>query len=471
MPLLFTLLAFCAIASGAENRRPNIILIMTDDQGWGDIGTQGPGCKTPHLDRMAKEGLRLTSFYATQAVCTSSRAALLTGCYPNRIGLGGRALFPGEKLGLNPDEDTLPELLREAGYRTGMSGKWHLGDRKPFLPPDHGFDESLVLPYSNDMWPFRYKSGQTKSNHPPLPWIEDGKPAGFVDGWEAMDGVTARQFDWAENFVRKHAAKEKPFFLYIAPNMPHTPLGASAEFKGKGPTPYAEVIAEIDHRVGKLLALLAEKGADADTLLIFTSDNGPWLNFGDHAGSAGHFREGKGTTWEGGVRVPFIARWPRGIPSNRVSPALAGNLDLLPTLVDLAGARAPASPIDGQSFAPLLAGKSDQARTSFLYFYGDTLEAVRRGNWKLHLEHTSRTYEGQEKGKDGAPGPTKNMKVPLALYNLDTDPGERKDVAAQHPKLVEELRALAAEGRRNLTEGKRPIGRLGDDGQLLKPAR
>lgn len=471
MPLLLLALAFLAAQLHAQAAKPNIILIMTDDQGWADIGTQGPGCKTPNLDRMAKEGLRLTSFYATQAVCTSSRAALLTGCYPNRIGLGGRALFPGEKVGLNPDEETLPELLRAAGYRTGMSGKWHLGDRKPFLPPDHGFDESLVLPYSNDMWPLRYRAGQTKSNHPPLPWIEDGKPAGFVDGWEAMDGVTARQFDWAEGFVKRHVGKPSPFFLYIAPNMPHTPLGASAEFKGKGPTPYAEVIAEIDARVGRLLGLLAEKGADADTLVIFTSDNGPWLNFGDHAGSAGHFREGKGTTWEGGVRVPFLARWPRGIPADRVSSALAANLDLLPTLVDLAGARPPAKPIDGQSFLPLLTGKADQARASFLYFYGDTLEAVRHGKWKLHLEHSTRTYEGLPKGKDGAPGATKTVKAPLALYDLETDPGERKDLAAQHPKVVEELRALAAEGRRNLTEGKRPIGRLGADGQLIKPER
>lgn len=459
---LLALLALSAIASGAEPRRPNIILIMTDDQGWADIGTQGPGCRTPNLDRVAKEGLRLTSFYATQAVCTSSRAALLTGCYPNRIGLGGRALFPGEKVGLNPAEDTLPELLRESGYRTGMAGKWHLGDRKPFLPPDHGFDESLVLPYSNDMWPLRYRSGQTKSSHPPLPWIEDGKTVGHVEGWEAMDGVTARQFDWAEGFVRRHAAKDKPFLLYIAPNMPHTPLGASADFKGKGPTPYAEVIAEIDHRVGRLLALLAEQGVDKDTLLIFTSDNGPWLNFGDHAGSAGPFREGKGTTWEGGVRVPFLARWPNGIPADRVSPALAANLDLLPTLVELAGARRPSASIDGQSFLPLLRGKSDQARASFLYFYGDTLEAVRKGDWKLHLAHNSRTYEGNPKGKDGAPGPTKTVKVPLALYNLAADPGERRDVAAEHPELVEELRALAAEGRRTLTEGKRPIGRIPD---------
>lgn len=459
---LLALLALCTLASAGELRRPNVILIMTDDQGWADIGTQGPGCKTPHLDRMAAEGLRLTSFYATQAVCSSSRAALLTGCYPNRIGLGGRALFPGEKLGLNPEEETLAELLREAGYRTGISGKWHLGDRKPFLPPDQGFDESLVLPYSNDMWPLRYRAGQTQSKHPPLPWIADGKVVGHVDGWREMDGVTARQFDWAEGFVRRHAAQPKPFFLYIAPNMPHTPLGVSPEFKGKGPTPYAEVIAEIDARVGRLLALLAEKGVDRDTLVIYTSDNGPWLNFGDHAGSAGPFREAKGTTWEGGVRVPFLARWPAAIPAGRVSGALAANLDVLPTVVEAAQARRPAKPIDGQSFLPLLLGKSDQARESFLYFYGDTLQAVRRGSWKLQLEHSTRTYEGQPRGKDGSPGAIKNVKVPLALYDLAADPGERNDLAPANPEVVARLRQLAAAGRAEIDAGKRPIGRVDD---------
>jgi arylsulfatase len=454
------LLLACLASAVSARPAPNIVLIMTDDQGWADIGTQGAGCRTPNLDRMAAEGVRLTSFYATQSVCTSSRAALLTGCYPNRIGLGGRALFPRERQGLNPAEETLAELLRERGYRTGVAGKWHLGDRAPFLPADHGFDESLVLPYSNDMWPFRYRSGQTVSSHPPLPWLADGKVAGHVDGWEAMDGVTARQFDWAEGFIRRHARADRPFFLYVAPSMPHTPLGASADFKGRGPTAYAEVIAEVDHRVGRLLAVLSEAGIDADTLVFFTSDNGPWLNFGEHGGSAGPFREGKGTTWEGGVRVPFLARWPGAIPKGVVSPALAANLDILPTLAEAAGARLPRAPIDGQSLLPVLLGKSREARASFLYFYGDTLEAVRRGKWKLHLPHASRTYEGQAKGRDGAPGPTAQRQVPLSLYDLDDDPGERRDVADRHPDVVAELRALAEAGRRRIQEGRRPVGSL-----------
>ena len=461
MSLRLALLLLWAATHAQEPARPSIVLIMTDDQGWADIGTQGAGCRTPNLDRLAAEGIRLTSFYATQAVCTASRAALLTGCYPNRLGLGGRALFPGERVGLNPAEDTVAELLGEAGYRTGVVGKWHLGDRKPFLPADHGFAESLVLPYSNDMWPHRYRAGETKSGHPPLPWIQDGEVIGHVDGWAEMDGITARQFNWAEDFLRRHARGDRPFFLYIAPSMPHTPLGAGPGFQGKGPTPYAEVIAEIDDRVGRLLRLLAEMGADKDTLVIFTSDNGPWLNFGDHAGSAGPFREGKGTTWEGGMRVPLIARWPAAIPPGRVSDALAANLDLLPTLVEAARARRPALRIDGQSFLPLLVGKASRARESFLYFYGDNLEAVRKGRWKLHLEHVARTYEGQAKGKDGAPGATATTKVPIALHDLAADPGERTDVSGQHPEVVAELVALAKEGRRELTEGKRPIGQIG----------
>ena len=452
--------SFLLLVAAVATAAPNIVLIMTDDQGWADIGTQGEGCRTPHLDRMAREGMRLTSFYAAQAVCTSSRAALLTGCYPNRIGLGGRALFPGETVGLNPSETTLAELLRAAGYRTGVVGKWHLGDRAPFLPPDHGFDESLVLPYSNDMWPLRYRSGQTRSVHPPLPWLAEGAVAGHVDSWGALDGVTARQFDWAEAFIRRHAGGARPFFLYVAPSMPHTPLGASADFKGKGPTPYAEVIAEVDHRVGRLLAALAERGVADDTLVIFTSDNGPWLNFGDHAGAAGPFREGKGTTWEGGVRVPFVARWPRGIPPGRVSPALAANLDVLPTLVEAAGARLPEAPIDGISFLGVLKGAQPASRESFLYLYGDTLEAVRKGRWKLHLPHVSRSYEGLAAGREGAPGPTATVRVPLALYDLEEDPGERRDLSAQHPGVVDELRRLAEEGRGRVDSGKRPIGRL-----------
>lgn len=456
-PSLLLLIASLCAAEGP----PNVVLIMTDDQGWGDISAQGNGVRTPNLDRLGAEGIRMTSFYATQAVCTSSRAALLTGCYPNRIGLGGNALGPNASIGINAQEQTLAELLKARGYRTGISGKWHLGDKPAFLPPQHGFDESLILPYSNDMWPLGHDRQNPRPSYPPIHWIEAGIIGERVGTWEDMDKVTSRQFDWAEDFVRRHAGKHQPFFLYIAPSMPHTPLGRDAAFKGKGPTPYAEVISEIDARVGRLLQLLRQSGADANTLFIYTSDNGPWLNFGDHAGSAGHFREGKGTTWEGGVRVPFLARWPGVIKPGRVSAALAGNLDVLPTVVAATGAAMPKLPIDGQSFLPLLRGESENAREVFVYYYaGDNPEAIRKGKWKLHLPHTSRSYEGLKPGVDGAAGPTRQKKIELVLYNLDQDPGERTDVSAKHPDIVSELQALAAQYKQELLAGKRAPGRV-----------
>lgn len=456
---LFTSVLLLAAGLSAANRPPNVLLVMVDDQGWADISTQGKGVRTPNLDRLGADGIRITSFYATQAVCTSSRAALLTGCYPNRIGLGGNALGPRSEIGIHDQEQTLAELLRDRGYRTGISGKWHLGDKPAFLPPRHGFDESLILPYSNDMWPLGHDRKHPRPSYPELHWIESGVVGEVVGTWDDMDKVTAREFDWAEGFLRRHAGKGQPFFLYVAPSMPHVPLGRDAAFKGKGPTPYAEVISEIDARVGRLLALLQEAGVENDTLVIYTSDNGPWLNFGDHAGSAGPFREGKGTTWEGGVRVPFLARWPGVIKPGRVSSALAANLDVLPTVVAATGAKLPCLPIDGESFLPLLRGESETARTSFTYYYsGDNPEAYRKGKWKLHLPHTSRSYEGEKPGTEGEAGPTHQAKVALALYDLEQDPGERTDVSAQHPEIVAELKALAAQAKKDLVSGKRPAG-------------
>lgn len=460
MRRLATLLLFAA-GLAAREARPNILLIMTDDQGWADISAQGGDVRTPNLDRLGSEGIRLTSFYATQSVCTSSRAGLLTGCYPNRIGLGGSALTPGSKIGISDREQTLAELLRDRGYRTGISGKWHLGDRPEFLPPRHGFDESLILPYSNDMWTLGHDPKHPRPTYPELHWIESGVVGERVGTWDDMDKVTARQFDWAESFLRRHAGKEQAFFLYVAPSMPHVPLGCAAAYKGKGPTPYAEVISEIDARVGRLLDILREADADRDTLVIFTSDNGPWLNFGDHAGSAGPFREGKGTTWEGGVRVPFLARWPGVISPGRVSGALAANLDILPTVVEATGAALPKLCIDGQSFLPLLRGESNSARKTFAYYYaGDKPEAFRKGRWKLHLPHASRSYEGEKPGRDGEAGPTHTAQVPLALYDLEQDPGERTDVATAHPEIVADLSALAEASHRELVKGRRPPGTI-----------
>ena len=454
-------LFLCASLFGAQ---PNVVLIMADDMGWADPACYGSKLNvTPNLDRLAKEGTRFTSFYATQAVCTSSRVALLSGCYPNRLGLGGTALPPNSKLGLSTSEESLGTLLRKAGYHTGVVGKWHLGDNPKFLPPAHGFDESLVIPYSNDMWPLGYVPGDVTKNYPPLPRLADGVPFGTVKDWADMDTLTSVQGFRSVRFIRQNAGKGRPFFLYLATSMPHTPLGASKEFKGKGASPYADTMAEIDAQVGNIMDTLRETGVEKETLVIFTSDNGPWLNFGRHAGSAGPVREGKGTTWEGGVRVPFIIRWPGVVPAGKVTSALAGNLDVLPTLVEACGATKPVLPIDGQSFLAAAKGTSAKARENFAYYYGDKLEAVRVGKWKLHLPHTYRSYENiVPAAVDGKPSKYNQGKVEWALYDLEADEGERNDVSAAQPQVVAELKAFAEAERKRMDEAKRPVGRVGN---------
>ncbi len=298
-------------APATARRPPNVIVIFADDLGYADIGpfatradTARP--RTPHLDRMAAEGIRLTSFYAAQAVCSASRAALLTGNYPNRIGIRG-ALMPKSQIGLSDSEKTIAEVLKPRGYATAIYGKWHLGDNRQFLPTHHGFDEYLGLPYSNDMWPHH---PQRKNFFPPLPLIE-GDEVAEIDPDQSQ--LTRRYTERAVRFIERH--RDTPFFVYVPHSMPHVPLFASDRFKGTtGGGLYGDVIAEIDWSVGQLLAAVARAGLDEQTLVIFTSDNGPWMSYGNHAGSPGPFREGKGTSFEGGVRVPFIARWPGRIP-------------------------------------------------------------------------------------------------------------------------------------------------------------
>lgn len=444
--------------------RPNVVLILCDDMGWADPGCYGSTQNvTPNIDRLAQEGLRFTSFYATQAVCTSSRTALMTGCYPNRLGLGGTALGPNSKVGLSNDEQTLGTLLRDAGYHTGVVGKWHLGDAPRFLPPAHGFDDSMILPYSNDMWPLGYAVGDEtrRKMYPELPRYVNGHPMGFVRDWADMDELTTAQALRAVRFIHDSAGKDKPFFLYLATSMPHVPLGASSDFKGKFATPYADTLADIDQAVGAVMKALRDKEVDRETLVIFSSDNGPWLNFGRHAGSAGPFREGKGTTFEGGVRVPFIVRWPGVVKPGSRTAALAANIDVVPTVVEACGATRPKHDIDGRSFLGLLKGSSEGARETFAYFYGDRLEAVRRGKWKLHLPHAYRSYVDMvPAARDGLPATTHQRQIALSLYDLEADPGEKNDLSAAHADVVKELQELAAEERRKLDAGKRPVGRL-----------
>ncbi|MCC6785809.1 MAG: sulfatase [Planctomycetes bacterium] len=429
--------------------RPNLVVIYADDLGYGDLGCQGaPAGSTPNLDRLAAEGVRLSHFYSAQPVCSASRAALLTGCYPNRIGIAG-ALGPSQRIGIADDETTLAELCRAQGYATAAFGKWHLGHLPQFLPTRHGFDEYFGIPYSNDMGP---ANRVHPDRWPPLPLIE-GETTIAHDPDQA--GFTGEFTQRAIRFMRRAHAEARPFFVYLAQPMPHTPIAASAAFAGRsGRGLYADVILELDAAVGTLVHTLEELGIRDDTLLVFASDNGPWLSFGDHAGSSGGLREGKGTTFEGGVRVPCIWSWPARFPRGLVQDEPAMTIDVLPTLAALLRAPLPALPIDGASILPLLDGdpgaRSPHEELFFWYHAGD-LEAMRAGRWKLHFPHGYRTMQGREPGRDGLPGSYDDRaRIGLALFDLTTDPGERHDLAAARPELVAELVARADRMRARL---------------------
>jgi arylsulfatase A-like enzyme len=447
----------------AVERPPNFVLIYCDDLGYADIGPFGAqGYATPHLDRMAQEGMKLTRFVSAAAVCSASRAALLTGCYPQRVGILG-ALGPGAKVGIHEDEILISELLKARGYATAIFGKWHLGDHPRFLPTRHGFDRYFGLPYSNDMWPHHPTAG---NRYPPLPLIEGEQ---VIQTMPDQSQLTTWYTERAVAFIREH--KDRPFFLYLPHSMPHVPLFVSDKFKGKTERGlFGDVIAEIDWSVGEILKTLAELGLDEHTLVFFSSDNGPWLSYGNHAGSAGPLREGKGTTFNGGHYEPTLARWPGKIPPGSTCRELASTLDILPTFARLAGAELPTDRvIDGRDIWPLLSGQPG-ARTPhevFYYYWNNGLEAVESGPWKLHLPHEYRTLAG-EPGKDGRPGPYKQARIELALFNIEQDIGEQHDVAAQHPQVVQRLLALAEKAREDLGDsltgrqgrGRRQPGRL-----------
>jgi len=340
MRSILTLAVFALLAplASAADRLPNIVLIFTDDQGYADVGVYGAkGYETPHLDAMARAGTRFTNFHVAQAVCSASRTALLTGCYPNRIGISG-ALGPNSNHGLNDAETTIAEMLKQRGYATGMAGKWHLGHREPFLPNRHGFDESFGLPYSNDMWPYHPEA--KAGTYPKLPLYEDGRIIDPEITPDKQRDLTTRYTERAVSFIERN--REKPFFFYLAHSMPHVPLFVSDKFKGKSKKGlYGDVIMEIDWSVGEVLGALKKHNLERDTLVIFTSDNGPWLSYGEHAGSAVPFREGKGTAWEGGTRVPCIMQWPGTIPANAVRDKRFMTIDVLPTLAGRVGAPLP----------------------------------------------------------------------------------------------------------------------------------
>jgi len=445
--------SFCG-KGPAESRPPNIVLIFIDDMGYGDLGCFGAkGYETPRIDRLAAEGIRLTDFYVAQAVCGASRAALLTGCYSERVGYQG-APGPASKIGLNLDEETIADLLKKRGYATAIFGKWHLGCVPEFYPTRQGFDEYLGLLYSNDMWPYGYDGKPVaegrKSSYPPLSLIRNEEPIAEIKTLEDQSTLTERYTREALRFIDEN--KDRPFFLYMPHSMVHTPIAASPEFRGRsGHSPYADVVMELDASTGRIMDRLERHGIDGNTVVIFTSDNGPWLNFGDSAGSAGPLREGKGTMFEGGPRVPCIIRWPGRIPAGRVTSEIATTMDLLPTLVAWAGAPLPTLPIDGLDLRPLLEGRTETGpRDHFFYYYGHELRAVRKGRWKLILPHKSRSYLGVEPGRSGLPGPYATIETGLELYDLVDDIGETRDVAAEHPDIVAELQALAERARDEL---------------------
>ncbi len=408
---------FLALAAAALTAPPNIVLIYCDDLGYGDLGCYGSGIPTPNLDRMAAQGVRFTNFYSANPVCSPSRAALLTGRYPTRVNVP-RVFFPGDKVGLARDEQTMADILKARGYATMCVGKWHLGHMPEYLPTSRGFDEYFGIPYSNDMNP-----------RPMLKGTET------VEAQATLATITPRYTEQAVSFIERN--KAKPFFLYLPHTYPHIPLAASDRFRGKSQQGlYGDVIQELDWSVGEVLASLKKHGLDKNTLVLFSSDNGPWFQ-----GSPGKLRGRKGQTYEGGVRVPFIARWPGKIPAGRVLDAIGSTLDLLPTLTKLAGAKLPAKPLDGVDIWPLLSGqKKDHTREALLYFDNWDLQCARLGPWKLHVGR----YNSFIYGPVPATGRANLRLRPAELYNLANDPDESFDVAAKFPDIVRDLEARIA---------------------------
>ncbi|MEM6963577.1 MAG: sulfatase [Bacteroidota bacterium] len=446
--ILTTILFSCQSTPTPSQQSPNVIIIFTDDQGYQDVGCFGaPDIKTPHLDKMAKQGIRLTNFYAAQAVCSASRAALLTGCYPNRLGVHG-AYMPNSKKGLNLEETTIAEMLKEQGYQTAIFGKWHLGDHPDFMPNRQGFDEYFGIPYSNDMWPMHPQQGPI-FDFDPLPLYENET---IIDTLTDQSLLTVQITERSIDFIAKH--KDQPFFLYMAHPQPHVPLFVSKKFRGKSDRGlYGDVIMEIDWSVGQIIATLEQYDIHQNTLLIFTSDNGPWLSYGHHAGSAHPLREGKGTAWEGGQREPCIIYYPNKLEPNRTITTPMMNIDILPTIASLTNAQLPKHPIDGKNVWDIWTGASNKSphEAYFFYYHVNELHGVRYKNWKLYFPHTYRTLNGRVGRKDGIPIDYEYHSVEqIELYNLDEDVGETQNVAAKYPEVVTKIKGLADEMRGQL---------------------
>ncbi len=449
--LLLLLLLAASVTFGAAPP-PNIIIILADDLGYGDLGCYGhPSIKTPNLDKMAAQGLRFTDFYAGACLCTPSRAALLTGRLAVRTGMAGgpgrHVLYPKNNGGLPPTEITIPKALKTAGYATACIGKWHLGDISPYLPNDHGFDYFFGLPYSNDMDPVNEKVRNKNSMSLTPRWQDFNVPlkrnTNIVERPADQTTLTKRYTAEAVQFIEQH--KKTPFFLYFAETFPHVPLFASPEFKGKSLRGlYGDAVEEVDWSVGQVLAALARENLESNTLVIFTSDNGPWLMRKWNGGSAGLLRDGKGGTWEGGYRVPAIAFWPGKIKPGQVTSEMASGMDLFNTCLKLGGVEVPKDrPIDGVDLSPVLFGTGPNLRTNHFYYYGDQLYAVRQGPYKAHLT----THDGYSKDKP-------EEQTPALLFRIPDDPSERFNLSTNFPDLTAELVKVAEKQKSTMVPGK-----------------
>ncbi len=463
------LFVFCCSHS-AVAAAPNIVLIFADDLGYADVGCFGAkDIRTPNIDRLATEGTKFTSFYVAQPVCTASRAALMTGCYSHRVSLAG-ALNHTSKVGIHADEFLLPEMLQQRGYTTGIFGKWHLGLQPAFSPLRHGFNEFLGIPYSNDNGPLH----PVVKGIPALPSFDGNE---IVETNPDQSQFTHRLTERAIRFMTQN--KDRPFFVYLPHVMPHVPIFASKDFQGRSARGlYGDVVEELDESIGEVLSALKRLQLEDNTLVIFTSDNGPFLSYGEHSGSAKPLREGKLTTFEGGVRTPCLMRWPRQIEAGRSCSEMLSTIDLLPTLAKLLDVPLPLRPIDmwpidGVDVWPLISGKADtkSPRQSFLYYSGDELQAVRQGDWKLHFPHDYLTVAGPP-GRNGKPANFEKMQpksieesgirgiasrhgyevrhIELSLFNLKEDISETRNVANQHPDIVTALKELAEKARPEL---------------------
>ena len=441
---------------------PNIIFILTDDLGFQDLSSYGSIItNTPNLDKLASQGALLNSYYSAQAVCSASRAAILTGSYPNRIGFSG-ALGPNAQVGINSEELLISEMLKDRGYSTAIYGKWHLGDREEFLPTRHGFDDFFGILYSNDMWPYH---PERPNSYPDLMLYDYETP---IEVLTDQSDLTKRLTEKSIDFIINN--KDNPFFLYLAHPQPHVPLFASSAFNGRSENGlYSDVIEEIDHSVGELMKTLKENDLHENTIIVFTSDNGPWLSYGEHAGLTGIFREGKGTTWEGGQRVPCIVWYPNEInPNSIISDPLMGT-DWLPTFASLTDGTLSENKIDGKNIWKTLTKQSEESphEALFFYYHTNSLHGVRYGDWKMYFPHRYRTLNGRIGKDDGQPIKYEYIDLKeMELYNLNDDPGETTNLYANHPEIVKKIKLLADKKRKEIGDDlkgitgleNRPIG-------------